>query len=63
MNERFFKEFLIESPKFIRYICTSLVIEAIGAVKYIPDTFFITIINCLKTKGMSPFAKIFTKLS
>jgi hypothetical protein len=63
MNHRFFREFLIEAPRMVRFICTGLVIHAIRQVKNVPINIFTHGIYCLNKKGMTPFAKIFRELS
>lgn len=64
VNHHYVKEFLIEAPKMIRYLCTGLVLQAI---KIVGPPKVEGLLPCfllfLKKKGMSPFAKIFTQLS
>lgn len=63
INHRFFREFLIEAPRMVRFICTGLVIHAIRHVKNLPINIFTHAIYSLNKKGMTPFAKIFRELS
>ena len=63
MNHRFFREFLIEGTRMIRFVCTSLVLLALRNVKTIPKNITSHALFCLKKNGMTPFALIFKELS
>jgi hypothetical protein len=63
MNHKFFREFLIEGPRTVRFVSTSLVLQALKNVKIVPENIFTHGIFCLRKTGMTPFAKIFKELS
>ena len=56
----FIKEFIIEGPRTVRYVATSMVIQAIKGVKEVPENFVMHAIGCLKKNGMTPFGTVFS---
>lgn len=63
MNHSFFREFLVEPPRVVRFTCTSLVIQALKNVKVVPKNVIPHALYCLNKHGMNPFAAIFKELS
>ena len=58
------KEFLIEAPKMVRYLCTGLVIHSlkVAGIKDC-DKIINVLLFCLTKKGMTPCVKILSYLS
>ena len=54
---------MIESSRTVRFVTTSLVVKAIEVVREVSDNFIEHLMFCMKKTGMTPMAKIFTKLS
>lgn len=63
MNHKFFKEFMIEAPRVVRFVSTSLAILAMQKVKHVPDNIFTHGVFSLRKSGMTPFAKLFKELA
>lgn len=62
IDKAYVKEFLIEAPKTIRLICTSLVLTAIHYAETIPERLPAIFLSCLKRTGMAPFGNVFVAL-
>ena len=60
VNMAFIKEFVVEGPRTVRYVATSMLIQAIRSVKEVPLNFVMHCIGCLKKSGMTPFGTIFS---